>query len=809
MSTWTLVTMQAPFRWTRRFEVHPVGTTVASALGPRRLRPGLSVRAGETPIEDLDVYPTAGATVSAVEVPREAITGAIAAELILAGLTAADAVIVATAITVAATAGLVYVLRNALMPPRTDSSGSKAGRTSPTGHVNAIRLWERIPQVFGSIRMFPDIAATPYFEVRGRRLIERVLFSFGYGKLELDDLRFGNKPILGGTVGVAYTGVLVPDGPFDDVKLEIRQGTPTDEPITLFPGVHVTTAVNTELRPPDPDHPNQIRWAERRTAKDATRITVIVGFFAGLIRVSESGAAKTATVRIKIQYRSVATPDAAWTDIPLIKAESATRSAVFFDQSWSVDQGEYDVRLGRATEVASGGVSDAATWHSIVAEAPGSLVNVPGLCLVAMEARVSDQFAGAIDNFNALASLVTTYWNGSAWVEGTTSQCAAAYRRACQGPQVERPVQDSKLNLPNLAAWADDADARGLEFNYVLRDDRTVRTLLEQIATAGRASFDILDGKFGVVRDVPQTIPVQHLTPRNTFNFSASRTYARLPDALKIRFFDEDNDFEEAERIVPRDGFTESTAQLFERLDLVGVTNEAQAWKLGRYHLAVAVARQETVSLSTTLEHWELTRGDMVKVMHDVMQHGLAAGRVLSVAQNGGGDALSVTVDEDCPMEPAKSYAARFRKSDGVSVLADVDTVVGLNRTLTFTTPIDSADPQPEVGDLVLFGISGQESAEYVVAAIRPRADKGADLALVPSAPAIHSAEEGALPPWDPQITPPPPALHEARRPRVATVRTRVIPGRAGRQAGVARNGQIEIVLDPDSAVRPRRVPRR
>ena len=75
-----------------------------------------------------------------------------------------------------------------------------------------------MPRVYGQHRVFPVLAAHPHTEVEGDEQYLRMLFDFGYGPLELSDLRIGAIPL----------------AQFEGVETEIRQGYDSDPPITLY-----------------------------------------------------------------------------------------------------------------------------------------------------------------------------------------------------------------------------------------------------------------------------------------------------------------------------------------------------------------------------------------------------------------------------------------------------------------------------------------------------------------------------------------------------------------------------------------------
>src|SRR5690606_21267161 len=87
----------------------------------------------------------------------------------------------------------------------------------------------------------------------------------------------------------------------------------------------------------------------------------------------------------------------------------------------------------------------------------------------------------------------------------------------------------------------------------------TIWQVLTDIGAAARARPSMIDGKWGVVRDIKQTVRKQHVTRRNSWGFQGSLPYADLPHALKVRY-DKDGAGQLAEIIVYSDGFDETNA---------------------------------------------------------------------------------------------------------------------------------------------------------------------------------------------------------------------------------------------------------
>src|SRR3546814_704106 len=154
---------------------------------------------------------------------------------------------------------------------------------------------------------------------------------------------------------------------------------------------------------------------------------------------------------------------------------------------------------------------------------------------------------------------------------------------------------------------------------------------LADICAAGRASPTQIDGKWSVVYDYEQTIPVQHFTPRNSWGFEAEKAFPDQPHAFRIRFQNREMDWRQDERIVYADGYSAANAEEFEGLDAIGITDAEHVWKYGRFALAQITNRPERWNLFTDFEYIVARRGDLVLVTHDVLLVGLASGRITAI----------------------------------------------------------------------------------------------------------------------------------------------------------------------------------
>src|ERR1019366_4433538 len=348
-----------------------------------------------------------------------------------------------------------------------------------------------------------------------------------------------------------------------------------------------------------------------------------------------------------------------------------------------------------------------------------------------------------------------------------------------QGKANKFPLPAPRIDMTGLEAWRVWCAANHRSNNNIIDTQGTMFGARQAVAAMGRASFTMKDGLYSILQDLPQTTPIQHFTPRNSWGFKATFAFPILPGMLKVRFVNPGANYQNDERWVFDDGYTSATPDLVtEVLDLThGCTDPDEAWRDGRYHLAQARLRPEIYEILVDFENLVCTRGDFVLVSHDIIQAGLGAGRVKTMQLDGSGNCTGVTTDEFFTFSYGNSYVLRTRRSgDGTSLLnalvnpvggvsgiddltdidslTDIDTIGSgsgsvFTNVLVFVTPIPAANPQPTAGDLVMLGLVGSEPLPMIVTRITPGKDLIATLQLQDYVPAIYTSDSGTPPPFN------------------------------------------------------------
>jgi hypothetical protein len=625
----------------------------------------------------------------------------------------------------------VKLLMNALFAPRPPVQETPKIGYSFTGARNQAAPFEPVPSILGFHRFVPFYGGLTYTESVGEDQYLRVLFVWGYGPLSVSQLKIGETPI----------------SSFSDVQIETRNGYVGDAPVTLYPRQVVEEPLSIELKFED-------GWHRRSTAENINEISLDVVMPNGIRRTDNKGRKNIWTVVVMARYRLEGT--SAWTSLPDFFISDSTLDTIRRTVRVAVAPGKYEVEVAKTDDYydydpENNNVTETIVWTALRGFRNSAPLNFDKpLCVTAIRIKATSQLNGTLDTLNGEVISLVKAWNGVSWVANQPSRNPAdLFRHVLQGPANARPVPDSQVDLVALQGWHAYCVANGWTFDHPRVTTASVFDTLADIAAAGRAMTVFKDGKWSVMWDEQDTPVVQMFTPRNSWGFEGSHEYREMPHGWRVRFINSQKGWIEDERIVYDDGYSAANATRFEGLDFPGVTHPSTIWKHGRFHLAQLRLRPETYTISVDFENLACTRGDRVRVAHDVMLLGLYSGRVRLVDSA----AQKVTLDERIILEGNKIYQIRFRLADGTFVLRSL--VLGSSGE-TETVTLDGTGDLPAVGDLFTLGEASRDSAVYRVLGIEPQDDVTARLTLVDDAPGIYEADTGAVPAFESNVTAPP-----------------------------------------------------
>lgn len=627
---------------------------------------------------------------------------------------------------------------NALFPVRQASlqrqqEGFKS-LASIQGASNRINKYGSVPVVLGRHRYYPPFGTKPSTEIKGDDQYLRVLVIWGYGPLDVTQIKIGETPI----------------AQFDDVETEHRVGYEADDDITLIPRVVNEEQLSVTLLA---DVENI-----RTTEPDTDEISVDITAPQGIYEVNNTtGAFRAREVTVEISYRLVG--DTPWTVIDTVtfrrELETARKG-----RRQKVARGQYQVKVEKTSnDSASVDVAETVVWTALRSTTKEHPVQFPKpLCMTAFRIRATDQLSGVIDSINGVVQSLVTAFDGTDWNENTYSNNPAdLYRHVLQGPAQARPKTDAEIDLTALQEWWQYCEDNGFTFNQVRDFVKGSWDVLADIAAAGRAVVLHKDGKWSVAWDKPDDVICQHFTPRNAWGFSGQKIFFEETHAWRVPFINQAKGWAEDERVVYDDGYDADNATKYEQIEFPGITSSSLAWKHGRFHVAQIRLRPETVSFNTDWESLIATRTSRIYLATPVLLIGQVSGQIIGSGTDGGTGINYIDVDEICTMEADKEYAIRWRTVDGSelrSVIAEVGEFTRLN--------ISGFDDLPPDGALFSFGEAGRETAVYRVKEIENQNNLFARLTVVDDAPAISTADTGDIPDYDPGISDPVDPLTQA-----------------------------------------------
>ena len=408
-------------------------------------------------------------------------------------LTGATSGFLFTATSAAITAGLAIggsLLVNSIIPPQPASLGNFSNArgvlpsASPTYSLqargNTARLDQPIPVVYGRHILFPDFAATPYWEYADNEQYLYQLLVIGQGHHTVESIKIGTADI----------------SSFAEITTEIVE--PGDD-VTLF-DVNVYSAP--EVTGQSAKASNEVTGGVAPYVGPfpcapsdaiATDVGIDVIMSRGLFGSDSSGSLLSKSVTWTVEAREIDSnglPLGSWTTLASETYSAATTTPQRLSYKYALpSDGRYEVRLKRTdTKDTSFRSGHDLVWGGLrgYLEAVQSFGDVT---LLAVKARATDNLSSQTSRqINVVVSRKLPVWDGASWsepVETTSIVWVAAdiLRSATYGGG----LADGRIDLAGLLAldaeWAD----RGDSFNAVFDQPSTVWEALGRVLRAGRA----------------------------------------------------------------------------------------------------------------------------------------------------------------------------------------------------------------------------------------------------------------------------------------------------------------------------------
>lgn len=490
------------------------------------------------------------------------------------------------------------------------------------------------------------------------------------------------------------------------------------------------------------------------TSSDTIRAEVHLYSDSGIYSITDSGKKVTAKYYFDIYYRKVG--DTNWTYHSQIEMSGNSRNPV--RKVATINFGSpnsYEIKIKfTGSEGLTGNDYENITWAFLQSFQNTSSTQLWGgdytdpkidsyPVLAYIKLKASQNLNGVIDNVSFyLSGLANNVIKGTGWE--ISNNPALAFVDALCGPQIIKPLDyNTNLDTVEIEEWYDWCETHGFKINALYDKNETLWQRLQKIANDGLAAPIIANNKFTIKRDKEGQPVTQVITPRNSWGFKATKSFAKIPHAAKMKFtnpttWEEDyiivynyrEDSSDPNNPTYYDKYTATDFIEFSNYDII---DEEQAKKYARYMLADMMLRPEQYVVEMDVENIIVEPGDKVILAYDTIKVGQTFGRIKDKILNNG-LVEAVVVDEPVEIGAGKSIIIR-RVDTTYNIITTATYTVDETRsdsyTIYFSSPVaDDFD----IGALYIYGDTTTISLECKVRKINYNNDLTASLELVNAA---------------------------------------------------------------------------
>lgn len=617
---------------------------------------------------------------------------------------------------------------------------------STKGQQNEIRLGEPIEVNYGRNRIYPSMAARPYFQYFDNDQYQFSLFCIGQGSYSISDIQIGDTTI-------------------DDYQEATYEVVEPGNDVTLFP-TNVATSVEVgglTLYAPNEDSYPVDGWVgpffANASATDAIEIQVDLIFPKGLYGVDSKGRLYSKSITVEFQKREVddaGSPLSGWTALlsPSPTTETgATTTPQRRTYSVVVTAGRYEIRARRTdTKDESYRAGHDVTWDGLRSYLVTSQ-DWGDVTLLAVKIRATANLNDRTrTRFNVIATRKLPIYESGGWsAPQATRSIVWAFADVFRSNYGARITDDSYIDIDSLLELDTLYTTRGENFDWTFRDPITVWEAARTIAQVGRAVPLLAGSLITMKRDTPSSVPVTLFIPDNmvggSFQWNVKLWELDEYDSLELEYIDPDTDYKPEQVLATLPGGTTDNPK---RVRLPGVQNRTHAYRQGLYMLAAEKYRRETIVFDTGMEGHIPTFGDLVAVCHDVPRWNQSGWVVHAVDV---GYQIQLWVSEPLLFEESGTYVMLLRKADG-SVLGPYTALEtqdsdGMQVVLSTTDTIDFLFGGKNEPMLFLFGLSDQVTRYLKIARVEPQGKETIRITATNYATEVYgfdSLSPGALP---------------------------------------------------------------
>lgn len=500
------------------------------------------------------------------------------------------------------------------------------------------------------------------------------------------------------------------------------------------------------------------------TAANADAFTVIFGF-QGLGRYNDENKKKEASRNVYIIYRP-AESGKAWTvALHRVFSEAQPDKALTYYQTVNLSgeeksenpSGKWEVAVIPIDSVSSeGNKVNKLYWQSLQTRVSDAVIRVrelPELSLMTLRIQADANTQGNLQQISAECQSICPIWNGVDWnTSEPTSNPAALFRFVCS-KFFENGFDENSLDNDAITELYDWCLTNDYECNAAIDSQEPLIDILNKILQCAQAKVVIKGGKLSIWHDTVQDNPVALLTPKNSSGFEATKALNNKVNAVRISWHDPDADYKETTSEVYLHGESASADDNIQDVEMFGLTNHDQVFRLGRYLIACVRLRPETYKLKVGIEHYNLPFGARVLVASDVLAVSDACGRTIGT----GTDTLGkyCVIDEIIAAQTSvenpntNPYYMRVQNvNTGALELREIYRPAEATNRIRFK---DESAEIPPIGSI--YAVGELETLDCIIIGKEIADDDTCQLTLAAYDENIYNAVNAEIPPYNPKIT--------------------------------------------------------
>lgn len=528
------------------------------------------------------------------------------------------------------------MLINRVLAPKVPKPG-EAAQAKPfyslSSQRNTARLYEPLPALFGEMRVTPDLAGQPYTVFEGDDQYLCMVLLGGINVHSVSDLAIGDTPLSSyEDVEVYYTGF--PGHP--------------DQTIPFYSNVDMVAGGELE---------NNGAWITRTGSAGA--VVMQVDIEGRLYDVDGSGNIKSNSVPLFVEYRAVGA--GSWLTFATQTLTNASMDVVRRTLSLPVPAGQYEVRvrLGAPTWSEGAGKDECSfTFQSLKSIQPDA-TNYAQWGAIGIKIRATGQLSGGLDTVRAtFRAKPMPIWDGTGWATATSRENGLANPGAIEllhlrgirdgdgNLQWGFGFDDAQIDMDRIKAFTLHCTAQGYQYDKWQTAAVSCGDFADEVALAGMGQFTWQDGSRPGVSYVASGQPIGGVVNMANIiraSFSVGFALSTAADGIEYQYLDR-TDWETKTLRVAAPGVTTMLNPATVRGE--GVSSEAHAAVLARYHLAQSLFQFKTINYGADIESLDYRRLSVLSLSHDLTQWGYS-GRLMACEVVAG--AIVLTLDEPVP----------------------------------------------------------------------------------------------------------------------------------------------------------------